>query len=572
MSENLFASNELGPFSAFDNTTVRAQPSAVPIPLPRPLEAGAAPPPAGLPSAPVDLGALRGAVGMYAEGDVPLSGLRPSLVPGGQPQPEPAGQTPGQNPALPALPTVHALPPDFVGPPSRENLIQAQREKLEQGSQVVPTLPESQRDAYIRELLKDTARFSAQLHGQGEETDKNTNLPPRHAVPPSLISTVRPLINQIEKPGEGRTAAGDSEAARDGTTTDWNSQLGVPQYRTQSDNLMTPEGSCNLTTLAMALERLGYNRADALRAVERKLKRDELKRQNEGKAVCVMDSDEDLDKMKMPDGLFERTVQGYLRNQMNPEVNGAAYQRLRGENAVNEDEIRRLSQQYRQNAQFEDMLDLLRHVATPNQGRTSMSQGVPETILRALEPDPERRPRLQTLQPGATTWDGVRTAMSTSLEKGGAGFVSFRHKGAGSDATHIISAQNVEEGGTRFDDPYGTINPEYRRNRTGDAYAPTGSRTRTAEFKNQVYGNNNRGDGVVGNDWKAEAGQALQPGESLGDSNFVPNAVHQNSWMYARTMTPRTREEIAAADAARYQQVGVLRLPRQGLRAPGATR
>ncbi len=570
MSQEAVASPEIGPYSAFDSSRVRAPqptPSGLPEALASPhVAAGSG---AGQPFGPVNLPALRAAVGMYADGDPQgnLQGMNAGTValnPWG-PKPTP----------LPAIPTVNPLPPDFVGPPSRDDMIRAQREKLEQGSQVVGTLPEGQRDAYVRELLKDTARFSAQLHGQGEETDKNTGLPPRHAVPPGLISTVRPLINQIEKPGEGRTAAGDSEAARDGTTTDWNSQLGVPQYRTQSDNLMTPEGSCNLTTLAMTLERLGYNRADALRAIERKIKRDEVKKQNEGKAVCVMDSDSDIDKMKMPDGLFEKTVEGYLRNQMSPGENGSAYQRLRGENSLDEAEVRRLSQQFRQNAQFEDMLDLLRHVSPgPKLGRTSMSQGVPERILQALEPDPERRPRLQTLQAGNANWDGVRSAMSESLDKGGAGFVSFRHKGSTDtkNATHIISVQNVEEGGVRFDDPYGSINPEYRRNRPGDAYGPTGSTTRSPEFKNQVSGNANRADGVVGDDWKTENAQNLQRGESLGNSTLVPNAVHQNSWMYARTMTPRTREEIAAADAERYQQVGVLRLPKHGLQPPANRR
>lgn len=472
---------------------------------------------------------------------------------------------------LPPLPTVDPLPPNFVGPPSRDDLVRAQKEKLTQGMGIVAKLPEAQRDAYLQELLKDTARFSAGMHGEGGETDTKTGLPPRYAVPPELIQTVRPLISQIERPGTGRTTAGDAEAARDGTTIDWNSQLGVPQYRTQSDNLMTPEGSCNLTTLAMMLERVGYNRADALRAVDRKLKRDFLKKEHAGEAVCVMDSDADIDKMKMPDGLFEKTVEGYLHNQMSPGTNGSAYQRLRGEGALTEAEIKRLAAQYRDNAQFEDTLDLLRTVQAPGMSRTQMSSGVPDKILQAIEPDPSRRPTLKTLQAGTNNWDGVRKEMDDTLHAGGAGMVSFRHKGSTDrkGGTHIISVQNVEEGGVRFDDPYGHINDTYRVNKPGDAYGETGSTTRSANFKNQVYGNDNRGDGVVGNDWKAEQAQALTAGESLGDSTLVPNAVHQNSFGYARTMRPKTKEEIAAADAENYVQLGLLRIPKHGLPNPG---
>ena len=503
---------------------------------------------AGQPVGPrvTDLGLLTGALGNYAD-----------------------AANAGGKPELPPLPVVNPLPADFMGPPSRDDLIKAEKEKLQQGMEIVRKLPEAQRDAYLAELLKDTAKFSAGLHGKGDAVDEKTGLAPRYAVPPELISTVRPLINNIERPGEGRVAGGDAEAARDGTGIDWNSQLGVPQYRTQSDNLASPEATCNMTTLAMALERVGYNRADALRAVERKLKREALKKEHAGESVCVIDRDEDIDKMKLPAGAFDKAVEGYLRNQMNPATNAAKYQRLRGEDHMTEAEVKRVASEYKDNAQFEDMLDLLRHV-TNSGSRTSMSSGVPEALLAAIEPDPIKRPSLETLQPGGKMdWDAARTKMKGAMDDGGAAFVSFKHKGKGTgDASHIISAQDVQKDGVTFDDPYGHINPTYSYKKTGDAFGPTGSTSRSSVFKNQVAGNKDPFDGLIGNDWKLGNSQNLQAGENLGDTSYSPNSVHQDSWKYARIIRPKTPEQIAAAEAEAYTQIGPLKIPNKGLPMP----
>lgn len=48
----------------------------------------------------------------------------------------------------------------------------------------------------------------------------------------------------------------------------WCKRLGVPWYRSQRDNLARPDGTCNVTSIAMALERLGFDRTDLVAAID----------------------------------------------------------------------------------------------------------------------------------------------------------------------------------------------------------------------------------------------------------------------------------------------------------------
>ena len=76
---------------------------------------------------------------------------------------------------------------------------------------------------------------------------------------PAQLDDARPLIGQIagtdDPDATVKKAGTNAEGAYVRQRCRLEHQAGsVPQYRTQSDNLIPPEASCNMTSLAMALE------------------------------------------------------------------------------------------------------------------------------------------------------------------------------------------------------------------------------------------------------------------------------------------------------------------------------
>lgn len=436
------------------------------------------------------------------------------------------------------------LDPSFIGPPTKQMLLAAEKQRLQTEMTTAQALTGDQRAQSIERALAQTEQFSSHYYGNQKDRDGKQV---RQAVPPELISTIRPLITDIERPVDGQTLPEgvDPESSRIGTNEDWNSRLGVPQYRTQSDNLATPEGTCNVTSLAMIFERLGYSREDAMRAVERRLKKQYLAQKNKGKDVCTIERPEDLDNFKLPDEVFQRAVKGYLDTQQRA---GSKYQRLRGENTTNDERLE-MSREFKDSAQYEDVLDMLRHVSNAGE-RTNMGTVAPK-LLAEIEPDEIRRPKIETVD---SSWSGAREKLQESLDLGGGAQLSFNHKGRGRDGSHIVSVQDVLSDGLRIDDPYGDPRDSYSKRTPGDAYAPAKSTQRTAEYQNQK-------DSTEG-DWKTDRAQNLTPGESLGDSTTVPDSVYENSWRYARIFTPKTQAEIEKAEDEKYHRYGSLLLPK----------
>lgn len=445
------------------------------------------------------------------------------------------------------------IDPQFIGPPTQQQLLNQEKQRLRQSMTTAQSLQGDERAQSIEHALQQTEQFSSQFYGNELGPDGK---PVRKAVPPQLISTIRPLIEEIEKPVDGQTqAAGfDPEASRHGDHVDWNSRLGVPEYRTQSDNLATPEGTCNVTSLAMVLERLGYSRADAMRAVERRLKKQYLADKYKDQSVCTIDQPEQLDQMKLPDEVFQKAVKGYLDEEQQA---GQTYQKPRGQETTDAQRLQ-MSREFKDSAQYEDVLDLLRHVSHAGE-RTDMGTVAPK-LLAEIEPNEIKRPKIETINSGG--WDGARDRMEDTLGLGGGVQLSFRHKGQ-RPGTHIISVQDVTENGLVVDDPFGKPRADYT-GRGGDAYAPANSTRRTAQYKNQVDrdpvgpGDN---DGV-GNDWHADRAQDLKASESLGRSAEMDNGVYRNSWNYARLFTPKTQAEMQAEEAEKFWQLGLLKIPK----------
>jgi hypothetical protein len=359
------------------------------------------------------------------------------------------------------------------------------------------------------------------------------------AVPPRLIGVVRHLIELIERPAPGRAAGDNPEAARDGTGEDWNTRLGVPQYRTQSDNLASPEATCSVTSMAMVLERLGYGRPQIMAAIDRELRRQY--REDQGSKGDPTQAE--LEAVVLPDDYFRKQVASYLE-----EENGEAerYQRPRGgsltKNEKNDPErVASASAEYEDSAQMEDLLDFLRYLKKKTWGARTEFLGLGNQIIDALDASRPDRPPMIQIDQGKASWPQVKERIKACLEGGGAAMVSFHHKGF-KEGSHIITVQSVEDEGLTVDDPYGGIRDTYRRGDGQDAFAPEGKSKRTDAYRN-VIDRDAKGetdsDGV-GDDWKVEYGQQLQDGESLGNSHFVPDSVFagtepsHDSWFYVR--------------------------------------
>lgn len=322
-------------------------------------------------------------------------------------------------------------------------------------------------------------------------------------VPPQLIPITRVLAAIAD---EGAGAA------------DWNSRLGAQQYRTQSDNLAAPEATCNVTSMAMVLERLGYSRADVVAAVDREVKGRWLKAH--GKRA-----EGDLSDVELPKGQWGDEVLRYLDKQQGA---GKGYQRLRGHDTGTK-ERGQMAAVYRDDAQMEDLVDFL--LSMLGVDRTTITPAAAKLLAR-IETTAGERPTVETLRKGgANTWDVVRARVHATLEEGGSAMMSIFHKGAGESGTHLVVAQQVTSGGMVIDDPYGGIRADYDRGKKGDAYADPGKTRKTSNLRNVPAMVDHDRDGAE-DDWKVGAAGDLAANESRGASSEQSDAVLSKAWNY----------------------------------------
>jgi hypothetical protein len=397
----------------------------------------------------------------------------------------------------------------------------------------------------------------AQVEERFREVNANVNKTIRTYAPPELISTVRPLIEMVER--EIGCAEKSKESVIEGSLysdQDWNSRLGIPQYRTQSDNLASPEATCNVTSLSMALERVGYSRRDLLERITA-----QLKEIHEGKKI---------DKKTKPDFDDWRItkIESYFHN--NIKKNDKSYKNLRGQapGKLSGEVIKNWSKEYLENAQMEDLLDFfvyLEHV-----DRTSIVANSEKTINSIqLELYSERVNKYITgllldrfayleglygISIGADynksefycesikkydDWNKLSKKIRDCLEKGGSALFSLYHqgKGKGKNGSHIISIQSVDSDGFIVDDPYGKIRSDYSRKEIGDAYAEKGETKRNKAQKNTVE----QGKNWL-NDWKVENSQIANEDERRGESYKLYEASIKSAFKYVK-LFHRGREQ-----------------------------
>lgn len=323
----------------------------------------------------------------------------------------------------------------------------------------------------------------------------------RSYAPPELISDVRQLIEMVERPVE--EATGSKAAVAEGSLysdKDWNSRLGIPQYRTQSDNLASPEATCNVTSMAMALERLGYGRDNILGSIDGELKKSYAQAQKKGSKVTF----EEWQEQKIKDYLAKENKAG------------KPYQKLRGQ-ANTAKTLEAWSEGYLENAQMEDLLDFLTYLKGVH--RTTIISD-PTTILPAVQGGSKlTHQKIDRLG----EWQKFSEKIRKHLNGGGAAAFSFRHKGKGQSGTHIISIQSVEADGFIVDDPYGRIRANYAGNEAGDAYSDGKTRNR----KNKVDRSENNLE-----DWEVDRAQSPEESEDKGDSYKFSKASIESSFNY----------------------------------------
>lgn len=408
----------------------------------------------------------------------------------------------------------------------QDAFVQSYKTWLEERLTEVAALKGNDVVSRVRGILSQIESVSTSLiAGQVPELEKLSKTPDyqenaEHGyVPPLLIGVTRKFIQILEKDVADATKATSAETEgslyEDGV--DWNARLGVPQYRTQSDNLATPEATCNVTAFSMAMERLGYSRSELVTAITALLKPKYLLTK-EGKEAA---KDKKPEEVEVPDTYWETEAKSYLHSENQAEKN---YQKLRGGKKNTTNDEKALAGDFKNNAQMEDLLDFFLHLKSITR-TTINSDSNPKTVLNAVNGDAT----MDHASTKITTWGkDTKQKIKECIDKGGAAIYSFYHKGKGETGTHIISVQAVTDTGLIVDDPYGKMNSAYSFSKAQDAYAPTGktgASSRTDTYKNKQ-------ELSEGDDWKVGSAQNADSAESLGDSYEVSDDIVKGAFYY----------------------------------------
>ncbi len=357
------------------------------------------------------------------------------------------------------------------------------------------------------------------------------------ALPPELIGEVRPVITLLESGAHNGTDSTAESNAHNGT--DWNSRLGVPQYRTQSDNLVAPEATCNTTTLAMVMERLGINRQNVVDALEKRIQKKWVNEQKRAGKITAKRANELLADLSLVneepgwdrDAAWKKAARSYIDNQMLDKP----YQRVRGEGTVGTATRDDIAGKLRENAQMEDLLDFLAHEMGVE--RYSLV-GEPGRVLDEVSPT-GLPPDAEKLW-GGTPWKDILERTRSTLEAGGAAALSFKHKGSReSGATHIVSVQSARDDGFVLDDPYGVVRPTYNRRTYDDAYWDSttyqqrDNRGRMVTKEKLIADRDNRKNAQHGfDDWGAAAARNFDNDEVKGRDSFMSKDLVTSSMNY----------------------------------------
>lgn len=320
-------------------------------------------------------------------------------------------------------------------------------------------------------------------------------------LPTPLIPSIRYFISITEQPvAMGLVLHGEASDLN----IDWNTRLGIPEYRTQSDNLVAPEASCNVTTFAMVLERLGIGREQVSSALDQKM------------GVSLLQTPE-----AQSESWIDATLE-YLNRAMKK---SQSYKRVRGQTAIGQNQQSNMAAEYRDRAQMEDLLDLLAHeIGVARTSVISSPHRMLETITGGINTP-------TTEQIWDRNWETLSEKVEACLQAGGAAALSFKHKGSRSSGTHIVSIIDVQADGFVIDDPYGVIREDYNPRNWDDAYWSTredgsliGSRS-LSDQRNEIGETNEWGIG-----WARD----LQAEERKGQETVISKKQVERSMFYVQ--------------------------------------
>ncbi|WP_020538609.1 hypothetical protein [Lewinella cohaerens] len=327
--------------------------------------------------------------------------------------------------------------------------------------------------------------------------------------PHELITPLREWIKLTES-NIARVKAEDDVNTNAGSwysNTDWNTLLRVPQYRTQSDNLVSPESTCAPTTFTMMAERAGWSRADMIEAIDQRFRdegADNLERHWKNKGE------------KFLDWINANATKNYQKIQAG---------------RLGKKHFEKVAENMREHAQFEDLTIFYHYLINSSHFTSINSSGSHNIRLQqGLENDGDfgKQGSYAYKKYAALGSDlATRKLVKDHLDQGDVVMFSIFHKGAGQSGTHNYFIQSITENGFVVDDPYGLGNTDYVRKSgvKSDLYkAKGGNKHRNDyDFKNRPVLS------LLRKDFTMKAGQDLKDDESRGDANLLTWKMMMNS-------------------------------------------
>ncbi len=414
--------------------------------------------------------------------------------------------------------------------PGRDPAYRAYERRLwERVADLMGEEDEAQRAVAARAMLAQAVRVQDSLEaGEQVDVDKLPKEPdddvmayPVVPFPPEWIGAARMLLGwanppvQAQNPVEAMLHGADREGREA-------ADYGVSNYQTQSNNLAAPEATCNGTSLAMVLERLGYSRDDLVKTISDHLKRKMLTQQYRREGLGADEvrkrvAEADLSCVYLPDSQWQARVQAYLQEE---NQRGSNYQRPRGATASGA-EITRWSKDFKADAGIDDLALFLMNLLGIE--RTEVNSGDnPTRVMDAVaSAKGGQRPTTERIDAGAG-WKKTKPTVQQALEEGGAAMLSVFHKGRGDEGSHIVAIQSCNENGCVVDDPYGRMRANYTASKGGDAYTTPGKSRATSGLKNAVDTDRD--------DWKQ--GAEVSEDETRGMNSDWSDAMIADSWKY----------------------------------------
>lgn len=306
------------------------------------------------------------------------------------------------------------------------------------------------------------------------------------------------------------------------SSIDWHSRLGVPRYRTQTDNLLPPVTTCSPTSFAMAAERMGYTRADVVATIDELLTdhrstkyRETLYNeaqyrldkfieaegvQETNRAKVKVDDDFVPDPGTAPSGykpstpmpanylvgavvprdytpseeVDEKTLNSKWEAEVTKFLNGVTgnkeWKKVRSGSSGGSIHLKsaELAKGFRENAQMEDLVYLLATLVGTNKkssSRDGATKILPALYDSSFETNADAQEvAIENTAPSNLT-PVIRRKIESTLNNGGAVVLNWRHKGIDDSDGHIVTVRAVTHDGLQLDDPFGVVNPAYERRR-----------------------------------------------------------------------------------------------------------